>query len=232
MQTHITSTFNAHAYSTRTHMETPTHTQYTHTRGSPSSSSSGCSIWTVVFNQCLRGQRGSGEGRGGGVGGGGSPAMGSSSGLLCTHTPCNCVTYTNSPDVLLQQLCFASAPDPHRTHWYSNYSHINVTDWTGGHLNQKLFFKAVVELYAWFVVFSNLQYSSSISVEVWDTNSWLVGEYDRDRCTKLLHLLWSSVASRVKRLQNNAVSMHSKLPLQKLIKVQLSANRNQSATQQ
>ena len=48
------------------------------------------------------------------AGGGGSPALGSSSELLCTHTPCNCVTYTNSPDVVLQRLRVAFAPDPHR----------------------------------------------------------------------------------------------------------------------
>lgn len=49
-------THNKHIHTiTCTHMQTRAHT---HSGGSPPSSSSGCSIWTVVFNQCLRGQRG------------------------------------------------------------------------------------------------------------------------------------------------------------------------------
>lgn len=47
------------------------------------------------------------------LGGGGALTMGRSSELLCTHIACNCVTYTNSPDVLLRRLCIAFAPDPH-----------------------------------------------------------------------------------------------------------------------
>lgn len=51
---------NRHTYSK--HINTHTHTQrltHTHTHsGGSTSSSAGCSIWRVVFNQCLHGQQG------------------------------------------------------------------------------------------------------------------------------------------------------------------------------
>lgn len=52
--------------------------------------------------------------------------MGSSTELLCTHTACNCVTYTNSPNAL-RRLRFAFAPHPQLAPGCWNYSAIHVT---------------------------------------------------------------------------------------------------------
>lgn len=71
----------------------------------------------------------------------------------------------------------------------------------------QLQYRVLFLIYSFFAVFSNVLYNSFISVEEITLNScWLVGESDRDRCSKLLHLHWSGVVSRFKRIQNDAVS--------------------------